>query len=278
MMVPTCYIKYFLEFVMKNRIRHPAVAGLFYPEDPGELRRSVQHFLSTADTQKHATPKAIIAPHAGYIYSGAIAGTAYRGLEKIRGQIVRVIVLGPSHRAAFRGVAASSADWFATPLGNIAVDKATIKPLVEDGLIQLLDQAHSQEHSLEVQLPFLQETLGEFKLVPLVVGDESVEKIGEILNRVWNGPETLIVISSDLSHYHTYEACQAIDANTTRAIEHLQPEQIGYDQACGRLPMNGLLTVARERGMQVSTLDVRNSGDTAGSKDRVVGYGAYWLH
>ena len=263
---------------MKTNIRYPAVAGLFYPSNADELSRVVQHYIKTAkEHESYGVPKAIIAPHAGYIYSGPVAGTAYHGLEVVSGVIKRVVLVGPSHRVAFRGVAASSAEWFATPLGDVPLDTTLIDELVAKRMVQRFDQAHTQEHSLEVHLPFLQAILGDFSVIPLVVGEASADEISEILTQVWGGPETLIVVSSDLSHYHSYADCQALDAQTTKAIEKLAPEKIAYEQACGRLPINGLLSYARDHQLTVRTLDVRNSGDTAGPKDRVVGYGAYWV-
>lgn len=186
-----------------------------------------------------------------------------------------MILLGPSHRVPFYGLAASSASHFVTPLGMIPLDRQCIEQLVANGQVQELDQAHSLEHSLEVHLPFLQTILHDFSLVPLVVGDASAEQVADVLQAVWGGPETLIVISSDLSHYHDYATAQKMDRATSDAIEHLAPEAIDYEQACGRIPVSGLLTLARRQGLKATTIDLRNSGDTAGPRDRVVGYGAY---
>ncbi len=255
-------------------VRNPAVAGLFYPGDPRELRGMLADYLN-AVSAGGVVPKAIIAPHAGYVYSGPIAATAYARLKPARGHITRVVLLGPAHRVGFHGLALSSADCFQTPLGRITVDREAIEKISRLPQVRVMDAAHAQEHSLEVHLPFLQEVLGEFKLVPLVVGDAGAGEVGEVLDLLWGGPETLIVVSSDLSHYHDYRTAQQLDRATSQAIEQLRPEDIQYDHACGRNPVNGLLHVARRRGLKAKTIDLRNSGDTAGSQDRVVGYGAY---
>jgi AmmeMemoRadiSam system protein B len=255
-------------------MRPPAVAGLFYPDDPDELRQEIGRFFSGVGKSGSA-PKAMIVPHAGYIYSGPIAASVYARLTPLRGRIGRVVLLGPSHRVALRGLAAPSSDYFATPLGRIAVDHAALRAVADLPQVRVHDAAHAQEHSLEVHLPFLQEALGEFLLVPLVVGDTSPEEVSEVLERLWGGDETLVVISSDLSHYHDYATAQRLDAATSRAIEELRYEDIGYDDACGRDPVNGLLCYARRHGLKARTVDLRNSGDTAGTRDRVVGYGAY---
>ena len=255
-------------------VRNPAVAGLFYPGDPRELHALVTGYLANA-VAGDVVPKAIIAPHAGYIYSGPIAASAYARIQPARGRITRVILLGPAHRVGFHGLALSSADCFQTPLGRITVDQEAVKKISALPQVHVMDAAHMQEHSLEVHLPFLQEALGEFSLVPLVVGDAGPEEVAEVLEMLWGGPETLIVISSDLSHYHDYKTAQRLDRATSQAIEHLRLEDIQYDHACGRNPVNGLLRVARQHGLKAKTVDLRNSGDTAGSHDRVVGYGAY---
>ncbi|HEB66658.1 MAG TPA: AmmeMemoRadiSam system protein B [Gammaproteobacteria bacterium] len=264
---------------MADLIRQPAVAGMFYPADPDELKQVVDGYLQEAlARQENLTevPKAIIAPHAGYVYSGPVAASAYARLIPARDQIRRVVLLGPSHRVPFRGLATTSATHFQTPLGVIPVDRETLERL-ERAFPQVvrLDEAHAMEHSLEVHLPFLQEVLDSFVLVPLVVGDATPQEVSEVLESLWGDPHTLFVISSDLSHYHDYETARRMDTATSRAIEHLQPEAIGYDQACGRIPVSGLLDLARRHGLHAHTIDLRNSGDTAGPRDQVVGYGAY---
>ncbi len=256
-------------------VRTPAVAGLFYPADAQELRTMVRHFIAQIKPSSEPVPKAIIAPHAGYIYSGPIAATVYARLTPARDTINKVVLLGPSHRVALRGLASSGMINFATPLGNIPVNRQAINEIISLSQVSEQERAHVQEHSLEVHLPFLQEVLGDFTVVPLVVGDATPEEVGEVLEKLWGGEETLIVISSDLSHYRDYKTAQTMDTLTSKAIENLRPEDIHYEQACGRAPISGLLHVARARGMQAQTVDLRNSGDTAGSKDQVVGYGAY---
>jgi AmmeMemoRadiSam system protein B len=258
-------------------IRHPSVAGLFYPADSKELARQVRGFLAAAGEPEPSqpAPKAIVAPHAGYIYSGPVAGRAYAQLAGLAGRIERVVLLGPAHRVALRGLAYSRADTFLTPLGAVAVDRAALAGLAGLHQVRESETPFEGEHCLEVQLPFLQLTLGTFSLIPLLVGDANGAEVAEVLALLWGGDETLIVISSDLSHYLDYATAKAIDAQTSRAIENLRPDAIGYQHACGRIPLAGLLQEARRRGLHARTLDLRNSGDTAGPKDRVVGYGAY---
>ena len=258
-------------------VRRPAVAGLFYPADPAELRADVAAYLAGAGAGVGPAPKALIAPHAGYVYSGPVAASAYARLRAAAGRVTRVVVLAPAHRLAFRGLAMPTATEFLTPLGPIAVDRAALDSIADLPQALALDAAFDGEHALEVHLPFLQAILGRFALVPLIVGDASAEQVAEVIDRLWGGEETLIVVSSDLSHYLAYDAAKARDARTTRCIESLDPS-VGYHDACGRNPVNGLLTVARRRGLTVETVDLRNSGDTAGPRDHVVGYGAYVFH
>jgi AmmeMemoRadiSam system protein B len=257
-----------------THVRRAAVAGTFYPAEPGVLRAMIKEYLDQADAAG-PLPKAIIAPHAGYIYSGPVAASAYRRLAAGRGRITRVVLLGPAHRVGFEGLALATASSFATPLGVIPIDEEAVKAITKLPQVGVLDAAHAREHSLEVHLPFLQEVLGDFKLVPLAVGEATPEEVAEVLDALWGGPETLIVVSSDLSHYHDYATAKALDTATSRAIEAMDPGAILYDHACGRRPVNGLLVTAKRRGMKVKAIDVRSSGDTAGSKDHVVGYGAY---
>ena len=257
-----------------KKTRPPAVAGMFYPDDPVRLREMIDAYLAQTD-EDGPVPKAIIAPHAGFIYSGPIAARAYATLKSAHHRITKVVLLGPAHRVYLRGLALPDAATFQTPLGNITIDAELVQKLRGLPQVVLMDDAHAQEHSLEVHLPFLQTMLDNFTLLPLVVGDASPEQVSEVLDRVWGGDETLIVISSDLSHYHDYDSARRLDAGTSAAIQHLELEKIGPHQACGCVPMSGLLNIARRSGMQVRMLDLRNSGDTAGSRDRVVGYGAY---
>ena len=255
-------------------IRPAAVANMFYPGTASQLRDDIQSYI--ADIQPGtATPKAIIAPHAGYVYSGAVAAHAYAQLKQASGIIKRVVLLGPCHRVAIQGLAVSDYDFFETPLGKVPLDQISIKRLLALPQVQVFNPTHKDEHSLEVQLPFLQEVLGDFSIIPLVVGESRVQDVSEVIDYLWGNEETLFVISSDLSHYHGYETAKAIDTQTCFAIESLNPAAIGHDNACGRYAVNGLLESAKKRRMKVTTLDLRNSGDTAGTKDRVVGYGAW---
>ncbi|MBK8815361.1 MAG: AmmeMemoRadiSam system protein B [Methylococcaceae bacterium] len=255
-------------------IRQSVVSGTFYPTNPKKLHQMLTHYLVDA-THNGLVPKAIIAPHAGYIYSGPIAASAYARLKNAKDVITRVVVIGPSHRVAFRGLAVSSADSFSTPLGDIPVDKDAVASIINLQFVDYLDQAHAFEHSIEVQLPFLQETLSEFKIVPIVAGEASPDQVAQIIDTLWGGDETLIVISSDLSHYHDYATATKLDLQTSDHIERLEYERLSYDSACGKIPVSGLLKSARQKNLSVKTIDLRNSGDTAGDKSRVVGYGAY---
>lgn len=261
---------------MATTTRPAAVAGAFYPDNATELSQMVDRFLQQADSSGTA-PKAIIVPHAGYLYSGAIAGNAYHLLEQVKDRIKRVVLMGPSHRIFFDGLALSSADYFETPLGQVPIDQESQATLA--GLPQVIvdDKPHLLEHSLEVHIPFLQRVLSDFKLIPIVVGDASAREVAEVLQALWGDEETLIVISSDLSHYQDYQSAQQHDATTTRHIEALEYEDLHFEDACGRIPVSGLLCLARNKGFKVSNIDLRNSGDTAGPHDQVVGYGAYTL-
>ena len=256
-------------------VRPAAVAGLFYPGELGSLSSAVQRLLTNAGDNDGPVPKAIIAPHAGYVYSGAVAATAYARLRPANELIRRVVMMGPCHHVAVRGLALSTADAFETPLGTVAVDKDAAAEALSLPQVTVMDATHEREHSLEVHLPFLQEVLDGFSVVPFVVGDATDDEVAQVLDLLWGGPETLIVISSDLSHYLDYEAARSLDGATCWAIETLSARDIGRDQACGRIPVRGLLTLAKVRGLAVSTVDLRNSGDTAGTKDRVVGYGSW---
>lgn len=254
-------------------VRNAAVAGQFYDGDPDRLQASVDALLSQAQTDAPC-PKVLVAPHAGYIYSGPVAAEVYARLCNAGQRIRRVVMLGPSHRVGFRGIATSSAHAFNTPLGDVALDRDALARISGLPGVHERDEAHALEHSLEVQLPFLQRSLGEFRLVPLVVGDASAEEVAGVIEALWNGPETLLVISSDLSHYLPYPDARARDENTARRIESLEAD-LGGDEACGCRPLNGLMTVLKRRGLEIERVAVLNSGDTAGDRSRVVGYGAW---
>jgi AmmeMemoRadiSam system protein B len=260
-----------------ERVRPPAVAGMFYPDDARALARDVDTFVAAA-TYDGATPKAIVVPHAGYVYSGPIAGTGYAAIAPLVGVVERVLLLGPAHRVPLSGIAVPSVDAFVTPLGPVAVDtEARDVALACDGVI-VDDLPHASEHSLEVHLPFLQRAFGDdVRVLPLVVGRAAAETVAAVLDALWGGPETLIVVSSDLSHYEDYASAHAHDARTAAAIVGGDVDAIGPYDACGAYPVRGLLTAAARHGLGVELLDLRNSGDTAGSRDRVVGYGAFAL-
>jgi AmmeMemoRadiSam system protein B/AmmeMemoRadiSam system protein A len=255
-------------------IRPAAVAGMFYPREPEALERSVRDYLARAECHIPA-PKAIIAPHAGHIYSGPVAASVYASLIPARERIRKVVLLGPAHRVYLDSLALPDATVFATPLGDIEIDQELVRRIRGFPQVCTMAGAHAMEHSLEVHLPFLQIVLDQFTLLPLVVGDVSRQLVAEVLEAVWGGDETLIVISSDLSHYHDYGTAQTLDAATSDAIRNFHLDEIGPEQACGCRPMQGLLHLARRKNMEIQVLDVRNSGDTAGGRDQVVGYGAY---
>jgi AmmeMemoRadiSam system protein B len=256
-------------------VRPPAVAGLFYPADPRRLAADVEGYLRAGAVADGPPPKALVAPHAGYAYSGPVAGSAFRTLASVAARLRRVVLLGPSHFVPVAGLALPVWERFATPLGEVAVDPAGRAAL--SGLPQVAtdDRPHAREHALEVELPFLQRALGDFSLVPLVVGEASPALVAEVLERLWGGDETLVVVSTDLSHYLDYAAARRRDERTARAVGALDETAIGDADACGRQPLRGLLVAARRHGLAARRLDLRNSGDTAGRRDAVVGYGAF---
>lgn len=265
------------------RLRPAAVAGRFYPAEPEALRKSVDRFIDEGRRQRPeirteteaAGLKAIIAPHAGYVYSGPIAGTVYARVAALRGKVNRVVLIGPAHYVGFRGIATCSADVFRTPLGDVPVDRESVEALQALPDVGVIDKAHVPDHALEVQLPFLQRCLGDFRVAPLLVGDVAVERVAAVLKHLWGDDRTLIVVSSDLSHFLDYETASAKDRGTAEAIEQLNAGAIGSDQACGRRAIQGLIQCALAEGLQCRLLDLRNSGDTSGARDRVVGYGAF---
>jgi len=259
---------------MSANVQPPGVAGFFYPGNPDELAAGVDGSLARAAPPR-LQPKAVIAPHAGHIYSGDIAGAAYRLLAQRKGEIKRVILLGPNHRRPVRGVALSPADVWATPLGHLPVAQNARDWLARQPGVAVDAVPFINEHSLEVHLPFVQRSLGEVEILPILVGQAPRDTVSKMLETLWGGPETAIIVSSDLSHFHDYATCQAKDEETSVAIERLRPEGCDEDRACGRYAIHGLLDQAQRRDLRVTALDVRNSGDTRGSRDRVVGYGSF---
>lgn len=257
-----------------NSVRPAAVAGTFYPGSAQTLNYDIDNMLRQAKASSGPLPKAVIVPHAGYIYSGPIAASAYQRIAAGRDRIKRVVLLGPAHRVPVRGLALPQSEAFQTPFGTVPIDTQAAALIGDLPQVVASAPAHAWEHSLEVQLPFLQKILGEFTLVPLVVGDATAQEVAEVLDRLWGGAETLVVISSDLSHYLPYELAQKIDDQTVRMILDLHVG-VTHEQACGGTPVNGLLLAARQHHLQPELLDVRNSGDTAGDHDHVVGYAAF---
>jgi AmmeMemoRadiSam system protein B len=258
-----------------EKIRPAAVAGSFYPGDPHRLEAKVGRLLSQVPPSGRAAPKALIAPHAGYVYSGAVAAAAFAQLRARADAITRVVVIGPAHYVPLRGIALSTAQAFATPLGRVAVDRDALAALADLPFVSTMDAAHAPEHALEVELPFLQRVLPRFTLVPLLVGGGTPQEVGAVLARLWGGEETLIVVSSDLSHFHEYETARWRDAATAQRIEAGDWARLGPDDACGRLAIAGLLIEAARHGLAAQRLALCNSGDTAGPRHEVVGYGAW---
>lgn len=259
-------------------VRPAAVAGSFYPADPVELRGMVDDLLAKARatvSPSARAPKAIIVPHAGYVYSGPTAALAYAAVERLRGTVTRAVVIGPTHRIPVRGVALPGADYFETPLGRVHVPEDwALRALRGLPYVGEFPPTHAGEHAVEVQLPFLQRALGTIEAIPLNAGDASPGEVADVIEALWGGPETLIVISSDLSHYHPYDEAKALDAQTIERIEACRVP-IRHDRACGATGVNGMLTVCRRRSLHPRLLGAANSGDTLGGREQVVGYSAF---
>ena len=254
--------------------RPAAVAGMFYPQDANELQHWIETALLRARTE--AVPaKAMVVPHAGYIYSGQVAAVIYARLKNAVEPISRVVLIGPAHRVGFNGIAIPSVTGFATPLGNVPLDSDSMQLISQLPEVHVFDSAHAQEHCLEVQLPFLQVALQDFQLLPLLVGNTSPETVSEVLELIWGDKETIILISSDLSHFHDYATASELDRRTSQLIELGEEKALSAEMACGYLPLRGLLIAAKHHRLIAKTVALQNSGDTAGSRDRVVGYGAY---
>lgn len=258
---------------MNSSVRPAAVAGLFYPGVPDVLRREVREMLDAAPVSD-AAARVLIVPHAGYIYSGAVAAPAYNLLAPLSGRIRTVAILGPNHRVPLRGVAAVSCEAFATPLGEVPVDRRKVDALVSAGLAAQFDVAHAQEHCLEVHLPFLQEVLGEFQILPLLIGDMRADEVEALIARLLADEATALVVSSDLSHYLPYDTARAVDADTAARIVDLDGP-LAPEQACGCRAINGLLAYARGHQLSARLVAAANSGDACGDKTRVVGYGTF---
>ena len=265
---------------MTTKVRPPAVAGMFYPDDPDDLRRQLASSFADAvpaGVAPDEPPKALIAPHAGYVYSGPVAASGYERVRALRGVVTRVVLAGPSHRVPFEGVAVPSVDALETPFGLVPVDiEAKAAVLRVPGVVEW-DAPHDHEHSVEVHLPFLQAVFGDVAVLPLVVGHAPAELMAAVFEAVWGGPETLIVVSTDLSHYHDHDTATELDAATAAAVEAGHWREVHDVDACGAYPLRGLLLAADHHQLRARVIDLRNSGDTAGPRDRVVGYGAFVL-
>jgi MEMO1 family protein len=261
--------------IRTDKIRPAAVAGSFYPAEPRRLEAEVARLMAQVPPSGRGAPKALIAPHAGYVYSGSVAASAFAELRGCGDQIERVIVIGPAHYVPLRGIALAAAEAFATPLGPVPVDRDALAAIADLPCVHTMDGAHAPEHAIEVELPFLQQLLPRFTLIPLLVGSATAQEVGEVLARLWGGAETLIVVSSDLSHYHDYETARRLDAATAQRIERGDWANLGPDHACGCLPIAGLLIEGARHGLAAQRLALCNSGDTAGPRHEVVGYGAW---
>ncbi len=258
--------------------KQPNVAGSFYPAKQLTLQQTITDFLTAVPTMANAIlPKAIIVPHAGYVYSGAVAASAYKPFLTAKHKVNTIILIGPSHFVPFFGIATTYADSFITPLGAVDVDQQIVRTALQLKQVVELDLAFQKEHCLEVQLPFISQVLPHAKIVPFLVGNASYQEVAELLKKIWGGSETLIIVSSDLSHYHDYDTANKLDEETSLAIENLQIEKMTANSACGKLAIQALLQCAIDFGLKVTKLDLKNSGDTAGDRKRVVGYGTYHL-
>ena len=259
------------------RIREAAVAGQFYEADPAKLKKHVATLLAGGRETSATGARGLIVPHAGYVYSGSVAATAYRCLQSVRGEIERVALFGPAHRVYLEGMAVPATDAFATPLGRVELDREELDRIAAFPDVCVADEARREEHSLEVQLPFLQEVLGDFSLVPVVVGRCAPSTVAAVMDTLWQRPGTLLVVSTDLSHFHSYSEARSIDAITCSRLLARDHSLDGED-ACGAAALNGLMCTRQARTLHMELLDSCNSGDTGGGRDRVVGYGAFILH
>jgi len=261
--------------VAQTKVRPPAVAGQFYTRDPERLRTEVAELLASVPAHVTASTKALIVPHAGYVYSGRVAATAFAGLQDRADTIKRTVLIGPAHYVPLKGIAFPTVDAFETPLGQVALDRGVLATIADLPSVIAADAPHVPEHALEVELPFLQTLLHDFAVVPLLVGDASPQEVADVLRELWGGPETLVIVSSDLSHYHDYDTARRLDSGTAAAIERADWARLGPSNACGFLAVAGLIVEATRRELSARRLFMCNSGDTAGSHDRVVGYGTW---
>ncbi|MDH5719900.1 MAG: AmmeMemoRadiSam system protein B [Spirochaetia bacterium] len=260
-----------------NGARQPAVAGIFYPGVPDELKNAINGYCEKSEEIKKI-PKAVISPHAGYMYSGVVAAQGYSFLKNNKNLYKKIFIIGPSHRHSFYGIALHSAEKFATPLGEVPVDQDIKKELLKYSEVSIEDKAHSAEHSVEVQIPFLQYFLEDFKIIPMVTGGLKNNEVSKIIKAFWKEKDVFFIVSSDLSHYLKYDETQKKDNETSLFIENFESEKITSDRACGAAAIRGLLTGSKEYASEIKTVKLLNSGDTSGDKKNVVGYGAYHIY
>lgn len=256
------------------KIRKPAVAGTFYPASKTELQELIDSFLTKAEFIDFAAIRGLVVPHAGYIYSGPVAASAYKQLLTFDPEVTwKIFLLGASHHASFPGLSIDQHEGYETPLGVVPVDQVVKKIIKEEGC-DFIEQAHTSEHSLEVQLPFLQKVLKKFSIIPILVSETDYLQTTMVVQKYLD-EKSLLIASSDLSHYYEYKDATMLDQVTCEAIENQNIDMLQECEACGKTPIMSLLQIAQERAWKTKLVDYRNSGDISGELERVVGYGAF---
>ncbi len=255
-------------------IKECDVAGQFYPKERAQLIEMIENF-SSSEREIIYKPKAIIVPHAGFIYSGDIAAKAYKALIPLVDNYKKIILLSPAHRKSVTGVAYHNARKFACPIGDIPVNAELLSILKTNDSVYNDDEAFNFEHGLETHFPFISYIFRDISFLPLIVGNIDTQKLSDIFNLFWQADDILFIISSDLSHFHNYEICKTLDHETTQHIINLNYEKINHDAACGYYPLCGALKLAKDNNQKCYLLSLKNSGDSIGDKDSVVGYGSF---